>query len=184
MKITYNDNTEVVIRSDESWKSTHIPQNPGWEQLVFKDDHWQNVRNYGADYWGKLVNFSFLPNPPQFARASLVKQHSFMKALGRPSRENVITTRDSQATLLEALELTNGDYFNTVLEEGANLWFMQYGSNNEAIVTDLYRKSLGREPSGKEKKIMLDALASGVGEEALQDLFWATLTSPEFQFIN
>lgn len=184
MKITYNDNTEVVIRSDESWKSTHIPQNPGWEQLAFKDDHWQNVRNYGADYWGKLVNFSFLPNPPQFARASLVKQHSFMKALGRPSRENVITTRDSQATLLEALELTNGDYFNKVLEEAASLWFLRYGSNNEAIVTDLYWKSLGREPSGKEKKIMLDALASGVREEALQDLFWATLTSPEFQFIN
>ncbi|HUH46180.1 MAG TPA: hypothetical protein VLZ54_03425 [Arenibacter sp.] len=49
---------------------------------------------------------------------------------------------------------------------------------------DLYRKSLGREPSGKEKKIMLEALALGDRKEALQDLFWATLMSPEFQFIN
>src|SRR5690606_35620258 len=122
MKSTYKDNTEVMIRSDESWKSSALPQQLGWEQLTFRDDNWKNVRNYGADHWGKLVNFSFSQNPPQFARASLVKQHSFLKVLGRPSRENVITDRDSQATLLEALELTNGDYFNEVLEEGANLW--------------------------------------------------------------
>jgi hypothetical protein len=184
LKVTYNDNTEVLIRSDESWKSTEIPQREGWEQLIFMDDDWKNTRNYGADHWGKLVNFSFSPNPPQFARASLVKQHSFMKVLGRPSRENVITTRDTQATLLEALELTNGDYFNAVLKEGTSLWLARYGNDNEAIVIDLYRKSLGREPSGKEKRILLEALASGDRKEALQDVFWATLILPEFQFIN
>ncbi|HLT50709.1 MAG TPA: DUF1549 domain-containing protein, partial [Arenibacter sp.] len=134
MKVTYDDNTEVMIRSDESWKSTDMPQQAGWEQLAFQDDTWDKTRNYGADYWGKLVNFSFSPDPPQFARASLVKQHSFMKALGRPSRENVITTRDSQATLLEALELTNGDYFNAVLKEGADVWLAKYGNDNAAIV--------------------------------------------------
>lgn len=184
MKVTYHDDNEEMIRSDESWKSTDIPQQKGWEQLTFTDDDWKNVRNYGTEHWGKLVNYSFSPNPPRFARASLVKQHSFLKVLGRPSRENVITTRDSQATLLEALELTNGDYFNKVLEDGANVWLAEYGNDNEALVIDLYRKSLGREPSGQEKKIMLDALASGAREEALQDLFWATLISPEFQFIN
>ncbi|HUH46179.1 MAG TPA: DUF1549 domain-containing protein [Arenibacter sp.] len=126
LKVTYNDGTEVMIRSDESWKSTDMPQEKGWEELAFKDEGWKNARNYGADHWGKLVNFSFFPDPPQFARASLVKQHSFMKALGRPSRENVITTRDSQATLLEALELTNGDYFNAVLKEGTGSWLVRY----------------------------------------------------------
>lgn len=184
LKIRYNDGAEIRVHSDESWKSTDMPQQAGWEQLGFKDDNWQNARNYGTGHWGKLVNFSFSTDPPKFARASLVKQHPFMKVLGRPSRENVITTRDSQATLLEALELTNGDYFNAVLEEGAALWLAEYGNDVEAMVVDLYRKSLGREPSGKEKKIMRDALGTTVGKEALQDLFWATLILPEFQFIN
>ena len=43
-------------------------------------------------------------------RASLVKLDPFLKALGRPSRENVTTSRDDRATLLQALELTNGEF--------------------------------------------------------------------------
>jgi hypothetical protein len=44
-----------------------------------------------------------------FPRASLVKNDPFLTALGRPNRETVSTSRTSQANLLQALELTNGD---------------------------------------------------------------------------
>jgi hypothetical protein len=43
---------------------------------------------------------------PMFARAALVINNPFLIALGRPSRENVTTSRESQANLLQALELT------------------------------------------------------------------------------
>ena len=106
-----------------------------------------------------------------------------MKALGRPSRENVATSRDDQATLLQALELTNGDYFNGVLEEGAEQWLEELGENSEKIVDTLYLKTLGRNPTQKEKKVMLSALGNTPNKEEVQDLFWATLLLPEFQFI-
>ena len=92
--------------------------------------------------WGQLLDFTFKPHSEKFARASLVKQHPFMKALGRPSREIVTTSREDQATLLQALELTNGEFFNSVLEEGALSWLKKYGKNSSAIVDNLYEKAL------------------------------------------
>jgi hypothetical protein len=112
-----------------------------------------------------------------------VRQDPFMQALGRPSRENVATSRDEQATLLQALELTNGDYFNNVLAEGANIWLEKYGTNSTKIGEALYLKSFGRKPGSSEEKIILSVLGDNPGQEAVQDLFWATLLLPEFQFI-
>lgn len=106
-----------------------------------------------------------------------------MKALGRPSRENVATSRDDQATLLQALELTNGAFFNNVLAEGASSWLEEYNADAEKIVDSLYLKSFGRKPTKKEKEIMLAAFGDQPTKESVQDLFWVTLLLPEFQFI-
>lgn len=183
MKVAYADGSEIIINSDKSWKSTASSPGQGWTNIDFDDSKWAEVRDYGTANWGNLVDFSFNGQSGEFARASLVKQHPFMKALGRPSRENVATSRDDQATLLQALELTNGEFFNTVLEEGAGLWLQRY-NDSEKIVEELYEKSLGRDPTDEEKKIMLAVLGERPKKEGLQDIFWSTLILPEFQFIN
>ena len=64
-----------------------------------------------------------------------------MKALGRPSRENVATSRSDEPTLLQALELTNGAYFNQVLEEGASLWLEE--SDYEYLSGNFWSRSAG-----------------------------------------
>lgn len=183
MKIQYGDGTEILVTSNDKWKSTDKLPEKGWMDLEFEDGDWHSVRNYGSGYWDKLVNFTFENTGRQFARASLVKQHPFMKVMGRPTRENVATTRDEQATLLQALELTNGEYFNGVLKEGAKDWLEKYGDKNEEIVLNLYQRTLGRNPTDKERGIMLNALETNAKDEALQDLFWSMFNSPEFQFI-
>lgn len=183
LKIQYEDGTERLIASNDQWKSTDKLPEEGWISSQFDDGSWQGVRNYGSSNWDKLVNFTFENPEREFARASLVKQHPFLKVMGRPTRENVATTRDEQATLLQALELTNGEYFNGVLKEGAAEWLKKYGDRHEAIVIDLYQKTLGRNPTDKEREIMLSALRTDEEEEALQDLFWSMFLSPEFQFI-
>ncbi|MBU2904710.1 DUF1549 domain-containing protein [Arenibacter algicola] len=183
MKIQYGDGTELLVTSNDKWKSTDKQPDGDWVSLSFDDGSWQGVRNYGSSNWDKLVNFTFENTEREFARASLVKQHPFMKVMGRPTRENVATTRDEQATLLQALELTNGEYFNGVLKEGAEAWLKKYGDKDEQIVLNLYQKTLGRNPTDKEKGIMLNALQTDAKEEALQDLFWSMFISPEFQFI-
>lgn len=183
MRFYFEDGEEVDIGSDKKWKTTDEAPEEGWMKLDFNDMAWAKPQNYGTSNWGKLLDFSFEQNESEFARASLVQQHPFMMALGRPSRENVTTSRDDQATLLQALELTNGEYFNSVLEEGATVWLDKYGGNAQEIVQTLYQKALGRKPSAKEEKIMLSALGDSPKNEALQDLFWSTLILPEFQFV-
>jgi uncharacterized membrane protein/mono/diheme cytochrome c family protein len=184
MKVDFDTGKAMQIDSDTSWKSTIEAPEQDWTTLAFDDTAWNQVRNYGTSNWGNLVNFTFKDREVAFARASLVKQHPFMKALGRPSRENVTTSRDEQATLLQALELTNGTFFNGVLEEGATLWMQRYGNDSQKIVENLYEKSLGRKPSEAEREVMLSVLGAKPQKEDVQDIFWSTLILPEFQFIN
>jgi hypothetical protein len=70
---------------------------------------------------------------PPFARASLVANNAFLTALGRPNREVVATSRDSQASLLQALELTNGERLTTVLARGAKYWKAQFKTRDVII---------------------------------------------------
>ncbi|CAN5450482.1 hypothetical protein BH23BAC1_BH23BAC1_06980 [soil metagenome] len=117
-----------------------------------------------------------------YSRASLVKNDVFLTALGRPNRENVSTSRSSQANLLQALELTNGQIFNNALKSGAKVWKEKYSSNQE-IITELYRKALGRYPEEAEVNVALEILGTSPQEEAIQDLLWAIMLLPEFQLI-
>lgn len=117
-----------------------------------------------------------------FARASLVANNDFLKALGRPNREVVSTSRDSQASLLQALELTNGETLNGTLKEGAQKWKEKY-VDGDIIIHETYRKLLGRDPHQSEFNVAMEVLGEDPSPEAIQDLFWAVLLLPEFQLI-
>lgn len=184
LQAAYADDSFIEVNSDTSWKSTDIIPSDNWMALAYDDNSWTKVKNYGTANWGDLVNFTFKEQNGTFARASLVKQHPFMKALGRPSRENVTTSRDNQATLLQALELTNGAFFNGVLADGAAQWMDNYENDSQKIVRNLYRKALGRNPSKEEQEVLLGVLGMEPKVEDVQDVFWSTLMLPEFQFIN
>lgn len=117
-----------------------------------------------------------------YARAVLVKNDGFLTALGRPNRENVLTSRSTQGNLLQALELTNGDRFNQALEHGAKQWLDHYGSS-EAIVSNLYRQALGRDANADEMKIAMALLGDKPEAATVEDLLWAVMLLPEFQLI-
>lgn len=119
---------------------------------------------------------------PMFARASLVANNSFLTALGRPNRENVSTSRESQANLLQALELTNGERFNSAMKRGAAQWKQQF-KTSDAIINELYSRALGRAPQPKESAAAMKLLGTNPSVESIQDLFWAMLLLPEFQII-
>ena len=118
-----------------------------------------------------------------YPRASLVVNNSLLTALGRPNRETVSTSRELQANLLQALELTNGKIFNAALKTGAQNWKDQY-KKGDVIIKELYLKALGREPKPKEYAIAIKLLGERPQTEAIQDLLWAVFLSPEFQIVQ
>ena len=117
-----------------------------------------------------------------FARASLVVNNPFLTASGRPNRETVATSRESQANLLQALELTNGERFNSALKKGAEAWKRNF-KNGDAIIKEIYRRALNREVQPKEYQVAKKLLGDSPDADAIQDLFWAILLLPEFQII-
>ncbi len=117
-----------------------------------------------------------------FPRASLVANNGFLTALGRPNRETVSTGRESQANLLQALELTNGIRFNTVLRTGAEKWKERY-QDGDLLIREIYRNALGRDPKAKEFTVAQRLLGKRPATEDIQDFFWAIVLLPEFQII-
>tara|TARA_R110002072_G_scaffold111853_2_gene240308 strand:- start:11864 stop:14344 length:2481 start_codon:yes stop_codon:yes gene_type:complete len=120
---------------------------------------------------------------PSFARASLVANNPFLTALGRPNREIVSTSREAQGSLLQALELTNGERLNTALQKGAEKWKTQL-SDPVQITEELYLKALNRKPNEKELAIAKAALGAKPDAAKIQDLFWAVILLPEFQMVE
>ena len=59
------------------------------------------------------------PDPGAMVRASLVASDPIMRSLGRPNREQVVTTRPEDLSTLQALDLTNGREFAALLDRGA-----------------------------------------------------------------
>lgn len=117
-----------------------------------------------------------------FNRASLVVNNPFLTALGRPNRETVSTSRESQANLLQALELTNGERFNSMLRKGAENWKLKYKSG-DLIIKEVYKQALGREVKDNELKLAKKILGDKPATDSIQDLFWAIMLLPEFQII-
>lgn len=91
-----------------------------------------------------------------------------MIALGRPTRENVTTSRESQANLLQALELTNGARFNAMLKRGAIKWQSRY-PDGMSLLSAFYSLSFGRKPNSKEKAVAIKILGDTPSLEGIQD---------------
>lgn len=175
------------IYSDGSWKSWGETPSSDWKETAFNDHQWKNAYGYGSygqSYWGIFQDFRFENRPVgHYARAALVVADPFLKALGRPTRENVTTKRADEPGLLQALALTNDAFFTTKLAEGAQAWHKSYGHHPEEMIKQLYSQLLCRLPNAAETKSLLRYWQAQPGPEAVADIIWAILVLPEFQFI-
>jgi len=110
-------------------------------------------------------------------------ENALSRALGRPNREQVVTRRDSLATMLQALELTNGTTLDEVLKLGSQSWSQQKQSDPRKLVERAYRIALGRLPAEKERETAVSILGTPPSKEGIQDLLWTITMLPAFQLI-
>ncbi len=129
--------------------------------------------------WYDKTEFPAITNQ---VRASLVAADPLAVALGRPNREQVVTTRASAATTLQALELTNGETLAKVLARGAAQRVAAW-PDPERLVEKLYRDAFSRAPTQAELLVATNLVGHPAREEAVADLLWAMTMLPEFQLI-
>jgi hypothetical protein len=123
-----------------------------------------------------------LPEQGRF-RAAWVAADPLATALGRPNREQVCTGRPSQATTLQALELTNGSTLASVLRQGAEKLAARNHSDARQLAEVIFRRSLGRPPTVNEMALITPLLGEPVRFEGIEDLLWSVAMLPEFQMI-
>jgi hypothetical protein len=121
----------------------------------------------------------------RFVRAALVKSDPLMRSLGRPNREQVVTTRGDILTTLEALDLSNGQGFNDTLARGADqLLKASPGVTADELADMIYKKALGRRPTDRERAAARELVGSPATPDGLADLLWVVTVLPEFQLIR
>jgi hypothetical protein len=119
------------------------------------------------------------------ARAALVLSDPLMRSLGRPNREQVVTTRPDDLTTLQALDLSNGVVLSDLLDRGAAELLRQHSDwNAEQFTRWLYRSALARMPSSQEAPVAAAIVGQPPTREGLADLMWSLFMLPEFQFVH
>ena len=115
-------------------------------------------------------------------RASLMKSDMLMRTLGRPNREQIVSMRPDDLSTLEAMDLIIGQILATRLETGAQNVLKRQWKSSDELTRWLYASALSRAANDKELALARDVLGTTPTAQSVQDLMWAVLMLPEFQF--
>jgi len=139
-----------------------------------------------ADAPVALVDFAATTAPSQrFIRTALVNADPLTRSLGRPNREQVVTTRGEVLTTLQALDLSNGQILASLLSRGAQqIRQKNPKATSGEMVQSIYWQMLSRAPSAEELATSLDIVGTQPTPEGLADLLWSLSMLPEFQLIR
>jgi mono/diheme cytochrome c family protein len=174
-----HDGNLVEIGTDKSWlwrKDESDDWKPAFEVADAADTAWSLTRHLTATK--KTFTYCF-----EHTRAVWAKNDTLMTALGRPNREIVVTHRFSPATMLQMLELTNGQMLSDSVQKGAKRWMGRKFESSDAMIVQIFRESLGRDPSPQEMAMSLKLVQSPAQQQGVEDLLWSILMLPEFQLV-
>ena len=112
----------------------------------------------------------------------------FLKAFGRPDREKTCECeRTLEPNITQVLHIANGDTINQKLAAKTSRVskMLEEKIPDEKIIDDLYLNSLSRYPKETEKTkllAILEAAPESERRQAVEDVYWAVLSSKEFLF--
>ena len=177
--ILLENGTRRVITTDKSWEV----RKPGgaWQAAL-------EVHPYGNGPWGRVFDGKTvtsgafgLAGPP--VRAALMQNNFLMRSLGRPHRDQVVTTRPSELTTLQAIDLANDEILTNYLNGGARR-IMGQGKSSGELIDWLYLYALSRAPTVGERAVLTEVVGDGKTPTAIEDLLWMVFMQPEFQIVR
>jgi hypothetical protein len=184
----------ALLATDDSWRVSEAIA-ADWLKPEFDDSSWKPASVLGdasVNPWNvaqilERTGTTIQANatlPAGFRiRAALLPLDSLQAALGRPNREQVVSSRDSSPTMLQALELTNGNLLGQYVQHGATFWQKQGSPDTKSLVDQIYQMALGRSPNSSESLLAVQIVGTPATAEGLEDLLWSICMLPEFQLV-
>jgi hypothetical protein len=124
-------------------------------------------------------------------------ESTFLSSFGRPERLSTCSCeRSSEPSMTQALHLANGTTINDKLrkETSAVSKALATKATDDELIVNLFRSALTRRPTDAERRRLATILGEAVAglsdpkeiatarRQAIEDLYWATLTGNEFLF--
>lgn len=184
---------EQTVVSDSTWEfNATVPGFKEGHLVGIPEKNWKPVTVVPAlPVWSKAVEAkapALLAQAAQsttrMARAALLKSDAFMRSLGRPNRDQIVSMRPNDLTTLEAIDLANGQILATALERGAQILAAKPWPDSAAFIHWLYQATVCREPTPAELKTAAELLGAKPTAQTTADLLWAVLMLPEFQMVR
>jgi hypothetical protein len=183
------------IATATDWEVTDtLPNEKG--QVSGEQVKWTTAVEAAGPWGGRLKNdlqqslSRSLTIGNKMVRASLLKGDFLMRSLGRPNRDQVVTVRPTELTQLEAMDLSNGQTLADWLKQGASQWHAAVqqgeadGKDGKKVIEQLYWQALCRSPSKAEWIAMDELIGKEIEAVELEDILWAIVMLPEFQYIR
>lgn len=185
------DKTVFELSGDDTWEWTRkLPDARG--RFAKDPEDWSKAAVVtNARVWNERLGPQLaagfdaaLRASKRMVRASLMKNDFLMRSLGRPHREQIVSVRPEELSMLEAVDLSNGQILSNMLAVGGKSLSKQHGSSTGERIDWLFRFALSRPPTPAEREELLAELGENPSEVALQDLLWSVLMLPEFQLVR
>lgn len=179
-------------RDDEKYLSRHLPRRlmaevleDGIAQVTAVPSLYTNVALKDGS---KQKTEFYEPGTRALELYDSAVQSYFLKTFGRNEREITCECeRSNQPSMIQALHLANGTTLNDKLAapESVAARLMKEGLSDDAIIEEATLLTLSRFPTQVEKDGFLELLAAVPSPEkqaAVEDVFWAIMTTREFLF--
>lgn len=192
VRVACVDGSTATLATDAAWEWTAsrpdangaFPKaaKPTWAPaaVVATQATWQAA----APRFAEQLAHGLAPERLPMVRASLVKATPLMAALGRPNRDQVVTSRPADLTTLEAIRLANEQSFADELGRGGEAILERCGPAADSIVDHVFRTALARPAEPAEAAAGRDLLGAEPTPQGVADLLWAVVMLPEFQLVR
>jgi len=196
LQLSFADGSIQRLSTDTSWESAEgFPEefvksgkftlktpefaNASWNAVVVKA-----AANEATARQKLLSDFVWAIQPRLPARASLLKSDLLMRTLGRPNRDQIVTSRPNELSTMEALDLSAGKRLSELIAVGAKKIAARPNLSAEALVDWIFVRALARPPQKTEREASLELLGPAPKAQNIEDLLWTICMLPEFQLVR
>jgi hypothetical protein len=192
MRLLYEDGSDEVIFTDASWEvSAKVPAGANVARWELDKLTWEKAVPVSLGPWSGAVDPQIATNlaavsagAPLMVRAGLVQSDFLMRSLGRPNRDQIVTSRPNELTTLEAIDLSNDATIAKALEAGAAKLVAAHGKTPDRLIDELYLSTLTRLPNEDERTVLREVLGENPEPQTVADLTWSLWMMPEYLLVR